>query len=101
VRAGGSGKRIGGNTDTAPGVDPTPAARPASRAHHNAHRPHRGSQTPDPCSRYRDPATNGQLTPCATSSGTVHAAALLVRAAESEPDLLQEFLGDYCMTHPV
>ena len=43
MRAGGSGKRIGGNTDTAPGADPTLIhALREFEQFYNGHRPHRG-----------------------------------------------------------
>jgi len=43
VRAGGSGKRIGGNTDAAPGADPTLQRVLTSYVeHYNGARPHRG-----------------------------------------------------------
>jgi hypothetical protein len=43
VRAGGSGKRIGGNTDTAPGADPTLLyALREFETFYNEHRPHQG-----------------------------------------------------------
>jgi putative transposase len=43
VRAGGSGKRIGGDTDTAPGADPTLLhALREFEQFYNGHRPHQG-----------------------------------------------------------
>ena len=51
MRAGGSGKRIGGDTDTAPGADPTllHALRELEQFY-NGHRPHQGIANARPLS---------------------------------------------------
>jgi hypothetical protein len=59
VRAGGFGKRIGGNADTAPGADPTLLhALHQYEQHHNTHRPHRGINNGRPLQPLPTPITN-------------------------------------------
>jgi putative transposase len=65
VRAGGSGKRIGGDTDTAPGADPTLlyALREYERFY-NLHRPHQGIANARPLAPLPKPITDpDRLTP--------------------------------------
>ena len=64
MRAGGSGKRIGGDTDTAPGADPTLLY--VLREHerfYNQHRPHQGIANVRPLKPLPEPITDpDQLT---------------------------------------
>jgi hypothetical protein len=64
VRAGGTGKRIGGNTDTAPGADPTLLhALREFESFCNEHRPHQGIANARPLRPLPAPITDsGELT---------------------------------------
>ena len=59
MRAGGTGKRIGGNTDTAPGADPTLLyALREFETFYNKHRPHQGIANGRPLKPLPEPITD-------------------------------------------